>query len=175
MGIIRRPWLTRASEVNLARTLGLHPYTLWEVSWEPVTFQYIKFHNTGSTLWCLSAIGRWTMASSISPALVHTHRLWSLAGHCTCSVLSQCGMFYIVVKLLNRLRHKRVHCNCASVESAEKSQNAQKNLRQSVFTCKQCNVCCTCSIASLFWAQMQENTLERIGNTHCRIHPPPLQ
>ncbi len=27
MGIIRRPWLTRASGGNLARTPGLHPYT----------------------------------------------------------------------------------------------------------------------------------------------------
>ncbi len=27
MGIIRRPWLTRASGGNLARTLGLHPYS----------------------------------------------------------------------------------------------------------------------------------------------------
>ncbi len=33
MGIIRRPWLTRASGGNLARTLGLHPYSLREVPW----------------------------------------------------------------------------------------------------------------------------------------------
>ncbi len=31
MGIIRRPWLTRASDGNLARTPGLHPYSLREV------------------------------------------------------------------------------------------------------------------------------------------------
>ncbi len=30
-GIIRRPWLTRASGGNLARTPGLHPYSLREV------------------------------------------------------------------------------------------------------------------------------------------------
>ncbi len=34
MGIIRRPWLTRASGGNLARTPGLHPYSLWEVPWD---------------------------------------------------------------------------------------------------------------------------------------------
>ncbi len=34
MGIIRRPWLTRASGGNLARTPGLHPYSLREVPWE---------------------------------------------------------------------------------------------------------------------------------------------
>ncbi len=34
MGIIRRPWLTRASGGNLARTPGLHPYSLWEVLWD---------------------------------------------------------------------------------------------------------------------------------------------
>ncbi len=34
MGIIRRPWLTRASEGNLARTPGLHPYSLREVPWD---------------------------------------------------------------------------------------------------------------------------------------------
>ncbi len=33
MGIIRRPWLTRASGENLARTPGLHPYSLRWVSW----------------------------------------------------------------------------------------------------------------------------------------------
>ncbi len=33
MGIIRRPWLTGASGGNLARTLGLHPYSLREVPW----------------------------------------------------------------------------------------------------------------------------------------------
>ncbi len=32
MGIIRRPWLIRASGENLARTPGLHPYSLREVS-----------------------------------------------------------------------------------------------------------------------------------------------
>ncbi len=32
MGIIRRPWLTRASGGNLARTPGLHPYSLRDVS-----------------------------------------------------------------------------------------------------------------------------------------------
>ncbi len=34
MGIIRRPWLTRASGGNLARTPGLHPYSLRWVSWD---------------------------------------------------------------------------------------------------------------------------------------------
>ncbi len=34
MGIIRRPRLTRASEGNLARTLGLHHYSLQEVPWD---------------------------------------------------------------------------------------------------------------------------------------------
>ncbi len=33
MGIIRRPWLTRASGGKLARTPGLHPYSLREVPW----------------------------------------------------------------------------------------------------------------------------------------------
>ncbi len=33
-GIIRRPWLTRASSGNLARTPGLHPYSLREVPWD---------------------------------------------------------------------------------------------------------------------------------------------
>ncbi len=33
MGIIRRPWLIRASGGNLARTPGLHPYSLREVPW----------------------------------------------------------------------------------------------------------------------------------------------
>ncbi len=32
MGIIRRPWLTRASRGSSARTPGLHPYSLQEVS-----------------------------------------------------------------------------------------------------------------------------------------------
>ncbi len=32
--IIRRPWLTRASGGNLARTPGLHPYCLREVPWD---------------------------------------------------------------------------------------------------------------------------------------------
>ncbi len=34
MGIIRRPLLTRASGGNLARTPGLHPYSLREVPWD---------------------------------------------------------------------------------------------------------------------------------------------
>ncbi len=34
MGMIKRPWLTRASGGNLARTPGLHPYSLREVPWE---------------------------------------------------------------------------------------------------------------------------------------------
>ncbi len=34
MGIIRRPWLIRASGGNLARTPGLHPYSLREVPWD---------------------------------------------------------------------------------------------------------------------------------------------
>ncbi len=34
MGIIRRPWLTRASGGNLARTPDLHPYSLREVPWD---------------------------------------------------------------------------------------------------------------------------------------------
>ncbi len=34
MGIIRRPWLTRASGGNLAKTPGLHPYSLREVPWD---------------------------------------------------------------------------------------------------------------------------------------------
>ncbi len=34
MGIIRRPWLTRASGGNLARTPVLHPYSLREVPWD---------------------------------------------------------------------------------------------------------------------------------------------
>ncbi len=34
MGIIRRPWLTRTSGGNLARTPGLHPYSLREVPWD---------------------------------------------------------------------------------------------------------------------------------------------
>ncbi len=34
MGIIRRPWLTRASGGNLAWTPGLHPYSLREVPWD---------------------------------------------------------------------------------------------------------------------------------------------
>ncbi len=33
-GIIRRPWLTRASGGNLAGTLGLHPYSLRDVPWD---------------------------------------------------------------------------------------------------------------------------------------------
>ncbi len=33
MGIIRRPWLIRASGGNLSRTPGLHPYSLQEVPW----------------------------------------------------------------------------------------------------------------------------------------------
>ncbi len=34
MGIIRRPWLTRASGGNLARTPGLYPYSLRWVLWD---------------------------------------------------------------------------------------------------------------------------------------------
>ncbi len=34
IGIIRRPWLTKASGGNLARTPGLHPYSLREVPWD---------------------------------------------------------------------------------------------------------------------------------------------
>ncbi len=34
MKIIGRPWLTRASGGNLARTPGLHPYSLRWVSWD---------------------------------------------------------------------------------------------------------------------------------------------
>ncbi len=34
MGIIRRPWLTRASGRNLSRTPGLHHYSLREVPWD---------------------------------------------------------------------------------------------------------------------------------------------
>ncbi len=34
MEIISRPWLTRASGGNLARTPGLHPYSLREVPWD---------------------------------------------------------------------------------------------------------------------------------------------
>ncbi len=34
MGIIRKPWLTRASGGNLARTPGLHPYSLRDVPWD---------------------------------------------------------------------------------------------------------------------------------------------
>ncbi len=34
MGIIRRPWLTRASGGNLARIPGLHSYSLREVPWD---------------------------------------------------------------------------------------------------------------------------------------------
>ncbi len=34
MGIIKRPWLIRASGGNLARTPGLHPYSLREVPWD---------------------------------------------------------------------------------------------------------------------------------------------
>ncbi len=34
MGIIRRPWMIRASGGNLARTPGLHPYSLREVPWD---------------------------------------------------------------------------------------------------------------------------------------------
>ncbi len=34
MGIIRRPWLIRASGGNLARTPWLHPYSLREVPWD---------------------------------------------------------------------------------------------------------------------------------------------
>ncbi len=34
MGIIRRSWLTRVSGGNLARTPGLHPYSLREVPWD---------------------------------------------------------------------------------------------------------------------------------------------
>ncbi len=33
MGIIRRPWLTRANGI-LARTPGLHPYSLREMPWD---------------------------------------------------------------------------------------------------------------------------------------------
>ncbi len=33
-GIIRRTWLIRASGCNLARTPGLHPYSLREVPWD---------------------------------------------------------------------------------------------------------------------------------------------
>ncbi len=34
MGIIRRPWLTRASGGNLVQDTGLHPYSLREVPWD---------------------------------------------------------------------------------------------------------------------------------------------
>ncbi len=34
MGIIRRPWWSEASGGNLARTPGLHPYSLRWVSWD---------------------------------------------------------------------------------------------------------------------------------------------
>ncbi len=34
VGIIMRPWLIRASGGNLARTPGLHPYSLQEVPWD---------------------------------------------------------------------------------------------------------------------------------------------
>ncbi len=34
MGIIRRPWLMRVSGGNMARTPGLHPYSLREVPWD---------------------------------------------------------------------------------------------------------------------------------------------
>ncbi len=34
IGIIRRPWLTRASGGNSARTMWLHPYFLREVPWD---------------------------------------------------------------------------------------------------------------------------------------------
>ncbi len=37
MGIIRRPWLTRVSGGNLAKTPGLHPYSLREVPWDFLT------------------------------------------------------------------------------------------------------------------------------------------
>ncbi len=42
MGIIRRPWLTRASGGNLARTLGLPPYALREVPWRTSVWRLIQ-------------------------------------------------------------------------------------------------------------------------------------
>jgi len=34
MGIIRRPWLARAIGGNVARSPGIHPYSLREVPWD---------------------------------------------------------------------------------------------------------------------------------------------
>ncbi len=49
MGIIRRTWLIRASGGNLARTSGLHPYSLWEVQWD---FEWPQRVRTFFTVWC---------------------------------------------------------------------------------------------------------------------------
>ncbi len=48
MGIIRRPWLIRASGRNLARTLGLHPYSLREVPWD-----FLWPQRARTTIWRL--------------------------------------------------------------------------------------------------------------------------
>ncbi len=56
MEIIRRPWLTRASGGNLARTPGLHPYSLREVPWDLYWPQRVKtigltFHPKDGAFW----------------------------------------------------------------------------------------------------------------------------
>ncbi len=55
IGIIRRPWLTRASEGNFARTPGLHPYSLRWVSWDRLIYWDTVHWLNGQllcTLWC---------------------------------------------------------------------------------------------------------------------------
>ncbi len=56
MGIIRRPWLTRASGGNLARTPGLHPYSLPEVTW---IFNYHR--ESGPRFWPHIACVPWSL------------------------------------------------------------------------------------------------------------------
>ncbi len=52
-GIIRRPWLTRASGGNLARTPRLYPYSLWEVSWD-----FFNDHRKSGPRFNVSSVGR---------------------------------------------------------------------------------------------------------------------
>ncbi len=70
MGIIRRPWLTRASGGNLARTPGLHPYSLREVSWD------FNDHRESGPRFNVSSERRCSFDSIVSPSLywgVRTH------------------------------------------------------------------------------------------------------
>ncbi len=58
MGISRRSWLTRASGGNLARTPGLHPYSLREVPWDFLYEHRVSGPrlNVSSERWCFFTV-----------------------------------------------------------------------------------------------------------------------